>query len=139
MLGASAAQAVALIPVTITTEKAPVTLTLELATTEAARMKGLMHRTSLAPHDGMLFQFREARHQSFWMKDTPLPLDIIFIGVDGRVARIAHHTTPYDATPILSGVPVYTVIEIAGGRAKTLGIRSGLPVKFQLPEDIYVE
>src|SRR3546814_10021739 len=73
----------------------------------------------------MIFPMRPARLASFWMKDTPSPLDIIFIAPGGTVARIAAMTKPYSLDPIDSGVAVEAVLEIAGGRAEQIGLQPG--------------
>ncbi|HVF94576.1 MAG TPA: DUF192 domain-containing protein [Sphingomonas sp.] len=102
----------------------------ELAATPAAQEKGLMYRTDLTPTGGMLFWPYPAagggpREASFWMKNTPTPLDIIFIRADGTIARIAENTVPFSEAPVASGEPVDAVLEIVGGRAAELGIGEG--------------
>lgn len=111
-------------------------LVVEVATTPDERRDGLMGRTSLAPDRGMLFVFPQPGMQAFWMKDTLIPLDMVFIRPDGTVAKVHDRAKPMDLTPITSGEPVIAVIELAGGRAKELGIGPGsvvsspsLPVK----------
>jgi len=97
----------------------------EIADDEAERSRGLMGRESLAPDAGMLFLYPTPRVVAFWMHDTPLPLDMVFIDAEGRIARIAANARPYDETPIWSGGPVLAVLEIAGGRAAELGLAPG--------------
>ncbi|MFD1786567.1 DUF192 domain-containing protein [Sphingomonas floccifaciens] len=109
----------------------------ELARTAAEQQKGLMYRTDLKKDDGMLFapyppEGGPPREASFWMENTPTPLDIIFIRPDGTIARIAENTVPFDKTPIPSGEPVSAVLEIVGGRAAELGIAEG--DKVELPK-----
>lgn len=98
----------------------------ELAKTEGEQQRGLMYRTDLPLNGGMLFApyppSGPPREASFWMKNTPSPLDIIFIRADGSIAHIAENTTPFSETPIPSGEPVAAVLEIRGGRAAELGI-----------------
>src|SRR3546814_1288702 len=84
-----------------------------------------MHRAPLPSGRGMIFPIVPGRPASFWMKDTPSPLDIIFIAPGGRVFRIAAMTTPFSLDPIDSGGPVEAVLEIAGGRAAELGLQPG--------------
>lgn len=110
--------------------------TVEVATTPDERRDGLMGRTSLAPDRGMLFVFPQSGMQEFWMKDTLIPLDMVFVRPDGTVAKVHDQAKPLDLTPISSGEAVIAVIELAGGRAKELGIAPGnvvsspaLPVK----------
>src|SRR3546814_11548128 len=81
----------------------------------------------------MIFPMRPARLASFWMKDTPSPLDIIFIAPGGTVARIAAMTKPYSLDPIDSGVAVEAVLAIAGGRAEQIGLQPGARVNWRKP------
>ncbi|TPG13090.1 DUF192 domain-containing protein [Sphingomonas oligophenolica] len=105
-------------------------LSVERATTAAEQEQGLMFRTDLAPDGGMLFWPYPAgggapQDANFWMKNTPTPLDILFIRADGTIARIAENTIPFSETPIPSGEPVAAVLELVGGRAAALGIAEG--------------
>jgi len=111
--------------VVIDTPKGPVTFMVEVAADQASREKGLMYRTKLAPNAGMLFDFKEEGWQAFWMKNTPLPLDMIFIRADGTISTIAEETVPYSEEPIPSSEPVRAVLEINGGRSRALGIAPG--------------
>ena len=81
-----------------------------------------MFRTALAPDAGMLFDFHKAQMEVFWMKNTILPLDMIFIRADGTISSIAPNAVPYSTTNIPSVEPVRAVLEINGGRAEKLGI-----------------
>ena len=108
----------------------PRTLTVERARTAAEQERGLMFRTDLGPDDGMLFypyppDGGPPREASFWMKNTPTPLDIIFIRRDGTIARIAENTVPFSEAPVPSGEPVAAVLELKGGRAAELGLSEG--------------
>lgn len=94
---------------------APVPVAVELATTPAAREMGLMYRDALPAGAGMLFVFPEAALQSFWMRNTKIPLDIVYVADGGRIARIARQTTPFSERPIPSGEPVRFVLEVPGG------------------------
>ncbi|MBN8818031.1 MAG: DUF192 domain-containing protein [Sphingomonas sp.] len=96
----------------------------ELAIDEQSQERGLMERASLPPDHGMLFPFPYPRIASFWMKNTPLPLDLIFIRPDGTIAA-ALPGKPNDLHPISAGEPVSAVLEISGGRAAALGIKVG--------------
>ncbi len=114
------------LPLRITTATGKVhRFTVEVAATEAQQARGLMFRSSLAPDAGMIFPMRPPRMASFWMKNTFISLDIIFVRANGRIARIAANTQPFSLDPIESGEPVAAVLEIAGGRAAALGIREG--------------
>lgn len=103
----------------------------EVAETPAQQAEGLMFRTRMAPDKGMIFPFPEDRVASFWMKNTVIPLDIIFIRRDGTIESIAANTIPYSLASVLSNEPVATVLEIAGGRAAALGIKPGDLVTWQ--------
>jgi uncharacterized membrane protein (UPF0127 family) len=117
---------------TIDAANGPVRLNVEIADDEQERDHGLMFRESLPDDRGMLFDFAEPRTVTFWMHNTPLSLDIIFIGTDGRILNIADHATPYsDATIPSSGV-VRGVLEIRAGRAEALGIRPGQRVRHRI-------
>ncbi|WP_034156734.1 DUF192 domain-containing protein [Sphingomonas sp. ERG5] len=102
----------------------------DLADSEPEQQKGLMYRTGIPKDGGMLFApyppgGGAPREASFWMKNTPSPLDIIFIRADGTIARIAENTIPFSENPVPSGEPVAAVLEINGGRALELGIVEG--------------
>ena len=111
--------------VEILTMRGRVKFTVELAITKAEQERGLMFRKALAPDRGMLFPYKPPRRAAFWMKNTLIPLDIIYIGPDGRVLSIARNAVPHDETPLPSGGPVGGVLEIAGGRAAQFGILPG--------------
>jgi uncharacterized membrane protein (UPF0127 family) len=99
--------------------------TVEVAASPADRSRGLMFRESLAPDAGMLFDFNEERPVSFWMQNTLIPLDMIFIRASGEIANVHANAKPLDTTSIPSDGPVAFVLEIAGGRAAELGIAAG--------------
>ena len=96
----------------------------EVAATADQQEKGLMFRKSLGGDRGMIFPYDPPQDVAFWMENTLIPLDIIFIRSDGTIVRIAH-AKPLDETPLPSGEPVALVLEIAGGRAAELGIKEG--------------
>ena len=97
----------------------------EIANTEPEREKGLMFRKHLAEGHGMLFDFRADQQVGFWMKNTYIPLDMIFIRGDGRIARIAQDTEPMSEKVVYSGAPVRAVLEVKAGTARRLGIEPG--------------
>ena len=97
----------------------------ELAATPKHRASGLMFRTELADNHGMLFDFKETRSVSMWMKNTPLSLDMIFSDDGGRVLYIARNTVPYSEDIITPGMPVYAVLEVKAGTAHRLNIKPG--------------
>jgi uncharacterized protein len=96
----------------------------EIAATPEQQEKGLMFRRLLGPDQGMIFPYEPSLNVSFWMKNTLIPLDIIFIRPDRTIARITN-AKPLDETPLPSGEPIDGVLEIRGGRAAELGIRPG--------------
>ncbi len=120
-----------LIPLTISSAGQSHVFTVELAGTVQEQARGLMFRKDLAPDKGMIFPLKETRMASFWMKNTVIPLDIIFIRTDGTIESIAANTTPYSLDPVESGEPVAAVLELAGGRAAELGIVPGDKVEWQ--------
>lgn len=99
--------------------------TVEIVDTVAERARGLMNRESLAAGQGMLFVYEAPGHPQFWMKNTLIPLDMIFIAPDGRVLKVHDQAIPLDLTPVDGGAGVQYVLEIGGGLAKRLGLRAG--------------
>jgi uncharacterized membrane protein (UPF0127 family) len=97
----------------------------EIADTPEQQSYGLMNRQSLEPNRGMIFPYDPPQPVSFWMKNTYIPLDIIFIAPGGRVSRIEENTVPLSLEPVVSTEPVEAVLEIAGGRSAELGIAAG--------------
>jgi uncharacterized membrane protein (UPF0127 family) len=117
---------------TIETHNGPVRFNVEIADDEAERNQGLMYREPLPDDRGMLFHFQTPEHASFWMRNTPASLDIIFIGVDGRILNIADHTTPYSEAAVPAAGLTRGVLEIRAGRAEELGIRPGDHVRHRI-------
>ena len=113
------------VPLTITSSNGEHRFTVEVARTPEEQAQGLMNRNSVPPDRGMIFPYDPPAQVSFWMKNTLVPLDMIFIGADGKIGRIAAHTTPMSLDPVASIDPVSAVLEIAGGRAAELGIKQG--------------
>jgi uncharacterized protein len=107
------------------TAKGDFTFKIEIADTNEERAQGLMFRNELAPDAGMLFDYGKEQEASFWMQNTLIPLDMIFIGADGVVKSIHVNAKPLDTTPIPSGAPVRFVFEIPGGRSKEIGLAVG--------------
>src|SRR5438309_11102186 len=97
----------------------------ELASTPQEQATGLMFRRELPEGRGMLFDFHRDQPTSFWMKNTYIPLDMIFIRGDGRILRIAENTVPLSETLVPSGGPVRAVLEVNAGMARKLGIAPG--------------
>lgn len=97
----------------------------DVVDTPEDRAKGLMFVQELADDAGMLFDFKEEREVSFWMRNTFIPLDMIFVGADGVVKTIHVNARPHDVTSIPSEVPVQFVLEIPGGRSVEIGLKPG--------------
>ena len=97
----------------------------ELATSPQQIAQGLMYRRQMAPDAGMLFIFERPDPAVFWMKNTFIPLDMIFIGVDGRIMNIAERTIPQTETPVPASGPTRAVLEVNGGTSARLGIKPG--------------
>jgi uncharacterized membrane protein (UPF0127 family) len=119
------------VPLTITSSTGTHRFTVEVAETPEQQAQGLMNRQSLAPDRGMVFPRNPPGDASFWMKNTLIPLDLIFIREDGSIARIAENAVPLSLDPIPSLEPVSAVLEIAGGRSAELGIKAGDKVSWE--------
>ena len=104
----------------------------ELATNDTDRARGLMNRRKLDANAGMLFDYREEVPISMWMRNTLIPLDMLFIAGDGRIVNIKERAIPHDETPIFSGAPVRAVLELNGGTVGRLGIKPGDRVEHPL-------
>lgn len=118
--------------VVIDTANGPVEFTVELAISDEARQRGLMHREALDPDAGMLFDFQREQIVSIWMENTLIPLDILYIRADGRIAKIIAHAQPMSRRQLLSDFPVLSVLEINAGRSAELGIAPGDIVRHAL-------
>ncbi|HEV8718674.1 MAG TPA: DUF192 domain-containing protein [Candidatus Binatia bacterium] len=105
-------------------------VSVEIADTPQKRSFGLMYRRDLPESHGMLFLFPREELLSFWMKNTPLPLDIIFINVDHTIVSIAQDTTPFSEKPLPSGSPAKFVLEVNGGFCRRHGVTVGDRVEF---------
>jgi uncharacterized membrane protein (UPF0127 family) len=115
-------ESAATIPLTIREGGKTHKFNVEVARTSEEQARGLMFRTSLPADGGMIFPFAKPRIASFWMKNTLIPLDMIFIRADGSIDRIAENTIPETLDPVVSGGDVAAVLELAGGTAAKLGI-----------------
>ena len=110
---------------TIVTASSQHAFTVELAVTSKARQQGLMHRREMPRNAGMLFIFPSLGLQSFWMKDTLISLDILFLDTKGRVVHVHHNAQPRSLMPIAPKVAALAVLEINGGLSRELGIQPG--------------
>lgn len=97
----------------------------EIADTDALRAQGLMNRETLPRSAGMLFIFESPTSPSFWMRNTLIPLDMIFVDPTGTVAHVHHNAIPHDTTPIPGGDNILMVLEINGGLSQAMGIDVG--------------
>ena len=129
--GAVAESGLALVPLEIRSGGRIHRFTVEVAASAEEQEQGLMFRQSLAPDRGMIFPFAPPRPASFWMKNTLIPLDMVFVRADGTIARIADNTIPHSLDPVEVGEPVAAVLEIAGGRSAELGITESDTVSWQ--------
>jgi uncharacterized membrane protein (UPF0127 family) len=109
----------------IDTAAGPKAFTVEVASDAASQERGLMFRRQMARDAGMLFDFHQQQLVTFWMKNTPLPLDMLFIRADGTVSSVEPNAVPFSTDSIASAEPVRAVLEINGGEAHALGIRPG--------------
>ncbi|MFM8375741.1 MAG: DUF192 domain-containing protein [Phenylobacterium sp.] len=120
-------------PLTVQTAKGEHRFLVEVADTDRERELGLMCRRSLAADRGMLFDFgRERPDTAFWMRNTLIPLDIIYIRRDGVVRSIVRNARPLDETPRPAGGPILGVLELAGGRAAQIGLQPGDRIVFPI-------
>jgi uncharacterized membrane protein (UPF0127 family) len=118
------------VPLTIHSATGDHLFTVQVAATPEQQEQGLMFYRSLGADEGMIFPYDPPQAVSFWMKNTLIPLDMVFIRADGTIARIAT-AKPLDETNVPAGEPVAAVLEIRGGRAAELGIRPGDKVVWQ--------
>ena len=116
------------IPLTITQDGKAHAFRVEVAATMEQQQKGLMFRTAMGPDEGMIFPSDMPEPRSFWMKNTVIPLDIVFIGPDHLISNIAANAVPYSLDPIPSSGAAIAVLELNGGRAAQLGIKPGARV-----------
>ena len=122
------------IDLAVQTDNATHDFKVELADTQEAQARGLMFRNELGDFEGMLFPSDGPEPRSFWMKNTPLSLDIIFVGTDGRITNIAANTEPYSTLSVSSSGLTSAVLELRAGRAAALGIEPGDKVEYSLPQ-----
>ncbi len=119
------AQSLATSPLTIQSGSHVHHFTVEVASTEKEREIGLMHRNALASDHGMIFDFHDEQSVQFWMRNTFIPLDMVFIRSSGEIVFVAHNATPHSDAPVGPAQPVQAVLELAGGTAEQLGIKPG--------------
>lgn len=123
------------VPLVIETEEGEVSFTIEIADDPHERSAGLMYRETMKDDHGMLFVFPQVRLVGFWMRNTPMPLDLVFIGDDGGIRDILPGEPFSDAT-ISPRSPVRFVLELKRGTAERLGIRNGDRVRHPIIQDL---
>ena len=113
------------VPLTIRSANGTHRFKVEVARTPEQQSTGMMYRRSTPPNHGMIFPYAPPQEVAFWMRNTLIPLDMIFNRPDGSIARIAANTVPMSETPVAVAEPMTAVLEIGGGRAAQLGISEG--------------
>ncbi len=124
-LNPAKAQSLATSPLTIESGGKALQFTVELASTAHEQEIGLMHRNVMAVEHGMLFDFHQEKRASFWMRNTFIPLDLVFIRANGEIEAIKDNAVPHSESPIGPVQPVQAVLELVGGTAQKLGIKPG--------------
>lgn len=119
-----------IIPLTVDVAGKRHSFRVEVARTPAQQEKGLMFRKAMGADEGMLFPYAQPRILSFWMRNTVLPLDIIYVGPDGKVVNVIANAEPYSEKPLWSSAPASAVLELNAGRAAQLGIGPGTTVSW---------
>ena len=120
----------AVIPLTVDTAKGSHVFQVEVAATPREQERGLMFRNAMGADEGMIFPMNPPRPAAFWMKNTVIGLDIIFIGADHKVLNIAANVVPYDETPLPSFGEAAGVLELNAGRAAQIGLKAGDTVRW---------
>jgi uncharacterized membrane protein (UPF0127 family) len=115
----------AVIPLTVVTARGRHVFKVEVAASEREQARGLMFRNAMGADEGMIFPMNPPRPAAFWMKNTVIGLDIIFIGADHKVLNIAANAVPYDETPLPSAGEAAGVLELNAGRAAQIGLKPG--------------
>ena len=111
-------------------------IAIEIAETDSARQRGLMDRRSLSTRQGMLFIFPDADARSFWMRNTPVPLDIIFVAPDSQVVNIVRRTTPLSQERVESTGPAQYVVEVRAGFSDRFGLTDSTRIRWRrLPQE----
>ncbi|KHL26105.1 hypothetical protein PK98_06160 [Croceibacterium mercuriale] len=118
------------IPLTVQTGGTTHRFRVEVAESAEAQARGLMFRTEMGADEGMIFPYAAPQQLSFWMRNTVLPLDLVFIGADKRVINVSANAVPYSEAQLMSDGPAIAVLELNGGRAAQLGIGPGAVVSW---------
>jgi uncharacterized protein len=115
--------------IVIETNQTSLMLAVEIADTPGLRERGLMFRHRLAEDRGMLFLYEDVQPVAMWMKNTYIPLDMVFVRADGSIAEVVEGTVPHSLDTIQSREPVLAVLEVAAGGARRLGLRPGAVIR----------
>ncbi len=107
------------------------TIDIEIAASDSAQERGMMQRTSFPPMSGMLFPFEQEEIRQFWMGNTPLSLDLLFISADSQIVDFSTYAEPFSADPIRSRVPAQHVLEVPAGFVDSQGIVEGDRVRWR--------
>lgn len=124
-LDSAKAQTLATSPLTITSGKNTFKFTVELAARPEERNIGLMHRAHMDSKHGMIFDFQDEQKVRFWMRNTFIPLDMVFIKSNGRIVAILKNVQPHDETPVGPNEAIQAVLELVGGTSDLLGLKVG--------------
>ncbi len=116
-------------PLVIVTESGVQDFMVEEAKTADQQARGMMFRDNMGDNEGMIFEFAEPKVASIWMKNTAIPLDLLFVRSDGKILKIEHMAQPYSLRSASSEAVVAAVVEIKGGRSNALGIQPGDTIK----------
>jgi uncharacterized membrane protein (UPF0127 family) len=114
----------------LNTDSGPHSFTIEIAKTASEKIIGLMYRRHLPSDAGMLFLYDPPQPATMWMRNTYIPLDMVFIGADGRVQRVERRTEPFSTTVISSDGEVAAVLELNAGTAEAIGLKVGDKVDY---------
>ena len=107
---------------------------IEIAEDEASRQQGLMNRRQMTLNQGMLFLFPAPDNLKFWMANTPMPLDIMFVGADSQIVNIAKRTRPLSRENVVSTGPAQYVVEVRGGFSDRYGLDETIKIRWQREE-----
>ena len=113
------------VPLTIVSSGKTHRFTVEVARSVEQQQTGMMNRNSLAPDRGMIFPYDPPQPVAFWMRNTLIPLDLIFVAPGGKILRIEANAVPLSLDQLPSGGPIEAVLELAGGRSAELGLKPG--------------
>jgi len=123
-------------PVLIETDEGVVAISALIADSDVERQRGLMFRSELSDDEGMLFDYEEVQSVSMWMRNTEIPLDLLFISDSGEILKIISNAQPYSLRSLPSDFPVLGVLELRGSLARDAGIRPGHIVRHAVFDNV---